>query len=251
MKVQLIRHATLHLEIGGQKLIIDPMLSSAGEMDPAPNAENQYRNPLTELPQGLPKLEQYDAIMVTHTHRDHFDEAAIKLLPKHMPLFCQPEDVQKITELGFKHVIPVNDMVTWRGICIFRTKGRHGRGEMEQKMGPVSGYVLEAGQEPVIYMTGDSIWCPEIEEAVKKYKPDITIAFAGAAQFLTGGTITMGVEDIRQLCQVSPETKIIAAHMGAWNHCLLTRHDLQEYVKLHHLSHQVLIPLDGEWLEFN
>jgi L-ascorbate metabolism protein UlaG (beta-lactamase superfamily) len=30
-----------------------------------------------------------NAVIVTHTHPDHWDDAAISLVPKHLPLFAQ------------------------------------------------------------------------------------------------------------------------------------------------------------------
>ncbi|HET6871488.1 MAG TPA: MBL fold metallo-hydrolase [Sporolactobacillaceae bacterium] len=251
MDIQLIRHATLQLEISGKRLLVDPMLSPAGEMDPAANASNQKRNPLCELPFGLPVIEQMDAVLVTHTHRDHFDAMAADRLPKHIPLFCQPEDQVTFNRCGFTRVIPVNDQVSWEGIQLIRTKARHGRGEMEEKMGPVSGFVLKTEYEPTLYLTGDTVWCPEVEQVLEKEEPDVAIVFAGAAQFLTGGAITMSKEDIVKVCQAGPNTKVMAVHMEAWNHCLLTRQELRTYLEKHNLTSQVLIPEDGERVTFH
>lgn len=251
MQIQLIRHATLQLEMSGKRLLVDPMLSSAGEMDPAANASNKKRNPLVELPFGLPVIEQVDAVIVTHTHRDHFDAMAAACLPKHIPLFCQPEDQEIFDRFGFTRVMPVSDQVSWEGIQLIRTKARHGRGEMEEKMGPVSGFILKTEYEPTLYLTGDTVWCPEVEQVLEKEEPEVAIVFAGAAQFLTGGAITMSKEDIVKVCQAGPNTKVMAVHMEAWNHCLLTRQELRTYLEKHNLTSQVLIPEDGERVTFH
>jgi hypothetical protein len=50
MQLQLIRHPTLVITIGDLKLLVDPMLSPAGAMDPIANAANQRRIPLVDLP---------------------------------------------------------------------------------------------------------------------------------------------------------------------------------------------------------
>jgi hypothetical protein len=47
-----------------------------------------------------------------------------------------------------------------------RTGGRHGTGEIGEKMGPVSGYVLRGPGEPVVYIAGDTVWCPEVAAAL-------------------------------------------------------------------------------------
>ena len=33
------------------------------------------------------------AVLATHLHQDHFDATAARLLPRDLPLLCQPEDV--------------------------------------------------------------------------------------------------------------------------------------------------------------
>ena len=82
MKIQLLRHATLLLEFGGKILLVDPMLSEQAAMPPIINSANDRRNPLTPLTAPANYLEILDAVLLTHTHRDHFDDAAAQLLPR-------------------------------------------------------------------------------------------------------------------------------------------------------------------------
>lgn len=132
-----------------------------------------------------------------------------------------------------------------------RTNGKHGRGELAQKMGPISGVVLLASKEPSLYITGDSIWCPDVENVLDSYQPDVTVVFAGAAQFLTGGPITMTSEDIVRVCKKSSESQVVVAHMEAWNHCLLTRNELRHSMLEQNLTKQVRVPENGDILEFS
>jgi L-ascorbate metabolism protein UlaG (beta-lactamase superfamily) len=187
---------------------------------------------------------------VTHTHRDHLDDAAVATLPKQLPLFCQPEDEAKLSERGFRNVRAVKESEVWNGIRLTRTGGKHGTGEMAQKMGPVSGFVLQSEGEPVLYIAGDSVWCPEVGEALARHKPDVTIVNAGGARLLTGGPITMTGPDIEQVLLQSPQTRVVAVHMEAWNHCMLSRAELRRYVEDRGISQRVHIPDDGEWMEF-
>ena len=117
-------------------------------------------------------------------------------------------------------------------------------------MEPVSGFVLRSSQEPVLYIVGDSIFCADVEEALDVHKPDITICFAGAAQFSHGDPITMTKQDIRRLAKHAPYTKVIVVHMESWNHCALSRQELRHYLDEEGLSEHVYIPIDGEILAF-
>lgn len=250
MKIQLLRHATLVIKMNGKILLVDPMLSPAEAMPPIVNSTNERRNPLVEIvyPQDL--LQQIDAVLLTHLHRDHFDDAAAQVLPKDKLVFCQPEDEMRLKELGFFRINPIQDQSCWEGITIARTKGQHGTGEIGEKMAPVSGYILQSEGEPILYLAGDTIYCSEVESALQNYHPHVAVVNAGAAQFSTGDPITMTAQDVASVCRFEPRTAVVAVHMEAINHCLLSREELQIYLAECKLSERVLIPADGEVLFF-
>jgi L-ascorbate metabolism protein UlaG (beta-lactamase superfamily) len=87
MKFKQIRNATLRLDFGGVKFLIDPYLA---EKDAYPGFEDtlnsHIRSPRLPLRTPMDDILGVDAVIVTHTHADHWDEAAVKLVPKHLPL---------------------------------------------------------------------------------------------------------------------------------------------------------------------
>lgn len=253
MHIRFLRHATFMVTLGRLRLLVDPMLSPAGAMEPPPNTPNPRKVPLVDLPlddeQLKQLLAQVDAVLVTHNHRDHWDARAVELLPKTLPVLCQPQDEAAIRQAGFAEVLPVDAMLSWRGLQLARTGGQHGTGELGRKLGPVSGFVLSCPGEPSFYIAGDTVWCEEVEQALRLHQPDVTLVNAGAAQFLKGGPITMTAEDVCRVCRALPQTKVIAVHLETWNHCLLTRVELSEALRREGLAHRVLIPADGELLE--
>jgi L-ascorbate metabolism protein UlaG (beta-lactamase superfamily) len=254
MIIHFLRHATFIVQLNQVKILVDPMLSRAEAMEPVQNASNSRRIPMVELPlddEALKRLlEQIDGVLVTHTHRDHWDARAVELLPKNIPILCQLEDQEKISQAGFSVVQPVVSELRWKDVLFTRTGGRHGSGEIGQKMGPVSGFVLQAEGEPELYIAGDSIWCAEVESALERYQPQVTVVNSGTAQFLSGGPITMTAEDVCQVCRVAPQTRVVAVHLETVNHCLLSRSQLKEKIHQEALLAQVVIPADGEVLEY-
>ena len=52
-----------------------------------------------------------------------------------------------------------------------------------------------------------------------------------------------------QVCREAPYAQVIAVHMEAFNHCLLTRDDLRFQLEAERLLDRVRIPADGEVLE--
>jgi L-ascorbate metabolism protein UlaG (beta-lactamase superfamily) len=251
MRIQLVRHATLIIELGDTRLLVDPMLSAKGAMAAIQNAPNPQPNPLVELPTSvLEILRDVAAVLVTHTHRDHWDDAAASTVRKHLPILCQTEDAAKFREQGFTDVRPIEASSWFQKIEIIRTGGEHGTGEIGKQMAPVSGYVLRAidKAEPTLYIAGDTLWCTPVSDAITKHKPDVIVVNAGGARFLQGDPITMTGDDVVDVCQAAPEAKVIACHMEAINHCLLTRAQLREHLKEIHVNSQVVIPADGEWV---
>jgi L-ascorbate metabolism protein UlaG (beta-lactamase superfamily) len=251
MEIQLLRHATLLVKMNGKIFLVDPMLSGALEMPPIVNSTNERRNPLVEIICTDDLLQQIDGVILTHMHQDHFDDAAAQRLPKDKVVFCQPEDEEKLSKLGFSHVCPIIDQHCFEGIKFIRTKGQHGMGEIGIKMSPVSGYILRANDMLSLYIAGDTIYCSDVQDALETYQPAVTVVNAGAAQFSAGDPITMTAQDVAAVCKFGGTMKVVAVHMEAINHCLLSRKELHRYLKAEGLIDRVSIPKDGEVLHFN
>ncbi len=248
-RVRLIRHATCVIHYGGRTLALDPMLGDAGVMPPIARSPNPRPNPLVPLP--LPAadvLTGVEAVLVTHTHSDHWDAAATTLVSRDATILIQPPDAAKFADWGFTAVQSVTSTATWRDISISRTGGQHGRGAVGERLAPVSGFVLRGPGQPTLYVAGDTVWCPEVAAAIEAHQPDIIIVNAGAAQFLEGGAITMDVDDVVQVCRAAPKARIVAVHMEAINHCVLSRDALRAGLAKAAVQATVLIPADGEEL---
>lgn len=250
VRITFLRHATFVFEAGGLRVMVDPMLAPAGAAEPVANTPNQRRNPLVDLPfdeeEMSALLEGIDAVLVTHTHNDHWDGRARDLIPKQTQILCQPEDEDKIRATGFQQVTPVDDDLEWRGLRISRTGGRHGTGEIGRRMAPVSGFVVGNEDSPSLCIAGDTIWCSEVEEALGVHGPEVIVVNAGAARFLEGDPITMTAEDVVRVCRALPDALVVAVHMEAINHCLLTRAGLEDELREESLVSRVKIPADGE-----
>ncbi len=251
MNIKLIRHATLLVKVKNRTLLVDPMLSGKGEISAVPDVPNKSNNPLVDLPVSTDSLTNCDAVLITHLHRDHFDDAAIAAIAKDKLIFCQPQDENKIKTFGFTNVIPINRSIKWGEIVISRTPAKHGHGTIAVAMAPVSGFIISASGEPTTYITGDTVWYSKTKNILDKYKPDIAICNCGEARFSKGKAITMDSTDIQEMCKYSPNLKIVAVHMEAWNHCRLTRNMLKNFVVENNLQARVSIPADGEEIVFN
>ncbi len=249
MRLQLIRHATLWLEYRGTNFLVDPMFSDAGQNPPIANSTNDRRNPLVSLPSINNDWLNPDAVIVTHVHRDHWDDKAKDALSKNTPIICQSDDESIFTSAGFNSVTATKEDAIFMGVTIIRTSGQHGTGDIGEQMGVVSGFVFKGTGEPTIYIAGDTIWCHDVMQVIDTHQPDIIVVNAGGARFASGDPITMDTDDVVNLCRYAPTASVVAVHMDALNHCLVTRTDLQSILNSEGLQDQVVIPDDGEWIE--
>ena len=256
--LQQVRNATIKIGYGDVTFLVDPMLGSKGAYAAAPGAFNeQLRNPLVDLPVPASEVIKADAVIVTHLHIDHWDEAAQKQLPKQIPVFAQnTEDAQRIRAAGFADVRVLGEHDEFKGVQLSRTDGQHGsdatlavRGK---QLGKVSGVVLQRPGFNTVYVAGDTVWNSHVEAAIARYKPRVIVLNAGYVRFKDiAGAVIMGKEDLARAAQAAPGAYIVASHLEALGHATQSRQELKDFIKQKQLDpEQVLVPEDGQSYSF-
>ncbi|MDN3523009.1 MBL fold metallo-hydrolase [Halomonas ramblicola] len=253
MKLQQIRNATVIIDYAGKRFLIDPMLSPKGAFPAFPGTVNDHlSNPLVELPIPMEDILAVDAVIVTHTHEDHWDEAAKRLVPKNKPIFVQNEqDAGEIRAEGFADVRMLGDDSEFEGITLIMTAGQHGSdgimaspaGEL---LGEVCGVVFRHPDEKTVYLTGDTIWNAYVQDSLAQHQPDVVILNAGDAQIPALGSIIMGKQDVHEVYRAAPGAALIATHMESVNHATLTRDELRAFAAEKGMADHLLVPEDGE-----
>jgi len=240
MKFVQIRHCTCIIELDNLRFIIDPILYKKNTLEPIEGGIDKY-NPLIDISVNENVLRNIDIILLTHLHRDHFDPEIIKFYGINVPIICCIDYKEKLLKMGFSNINFVKDKIEINGMEIILTKGKHGSGIVGRAMGKSYGFVIKAKEQNVVYITGDTIWCKYIEKTIKRYNPNYIIGFAGSAT-VKKVHITLDENDIKNILEKAPNAKIIVNHMGAWNHCLLTKEKLKNTIK----NINLCIPNDGE-----
>ncbi|MFJ6678225.1 MBL fold metallo-hydrolase [Microbacterium sp. NPDC091382] len=249
MKITQVRNATLLLEVGGIRILVDPMLGAKASQ---PGFASERRNPLVDLVVPLADLLEPDVVVVTHTHSDHWDAAAAALLPRDVAVLVQhDEDAVKVAEAGFTGVIVLDEPTTVRGVTFTRTGGQHGSDATlaaAPRLGEVMGVVIAHSAEPTLYVAGDTVYHPAVEAALDAHSPDVVVLNTGEAVLPGLDPILMGAEDVVRVHGLAPDARIVAVHMESLDHCTVTRADVRAVAAAHGISASVLVPEDGDTL---
>ncbi|WJM80414.1 MBL fold metallo-hydrolase [Pectobacterium brasiliense] len=260
LQMQEIRNATVKFTYANITFLVDPMFAKKGTY---PGFENTYRshlrNPLVELPLPVQDvMKGVDAVIVTHTHLDHWDPAAQESLPKDIPLFVQNKaDQETIRSQGFTDVRVLDGQAIFGDVKLSKTGGQHGTDKMfsspplAEFLGEAMGIVLESPGYKTVYLVGDTIWRPEVDNTIKEFSPDVIVLNAGYARVNDyDGAIIMGKDDVLRAVNVAPKAKIVAVHMDAINHMGQNRKELREFIKEKGIESHVDVPEDGAVLAF-
>lgn len=157
MNITQIRNATQHITFGGKTFLIDPMLADKGTYPGfAGTARAEIRNPTVDLPVDIDRLLNVDALIVTHLHEDHWDEAAARVVPKDKPIYVQNDrDAQVLREQGFTQLTVLTQNTALGDITLRKTGGQHGSDPSRKWL---SVWVMPAGLSSSIRRKKRCIW---------------------------------------------------------------------------------------------
>ncbi|KQW65527.1 hypothetical protein ASE17_19215 [Phenylobacterium sp. Root77] len=269
MKIRQIRNATLVIEYGGVKFLVDPWLAPKDSMPAFPGCANPHlRQPTAPLPAAIEEIVDVDAVILTHIHSDHWDHTAAEHIPADMPIFVQhATDRVLVSQAGsidleggphvrfvegkaFTDVRVLTGNPQFKGVKLKKVPGQHGSDEAlglaHDALQEVCGIVFSHPDEKILYLAGDTVWNEYVEANIRQYQPDVIIVNAGDAQAPGLGSIIMNNEDVCSVCAAAPSATIIASHLEAAHHALNTRAALRRHLTEAGLLDRVLIPADGE-----
>lgn len=248
MKLHQIRNATIIIEYGGLRFLIDPMFAPKEAYPPI--TINPW--PYHDLPMS-PKdiVKNIDAVILTHLHIDHFDKYAQNALSNDTKIYVQDiYDKNALEKENFHNIEVLAYEGTKAGnVTLYKTDCLHGIRFFAEPVflgngmrWEACGVVFKSENEPTVYLAGDTIWYEGVKESIDKYNPKYIIVNAACAQTEHSGALNMGIEDIRELHTYAPQAKLLATHMDNVGHATICRRNLRES----DVNDYIYAPADGE-----
>jgi L-ascorbate metabolism protein UlaG (beta-lactamase superfamily) len=151
-RITYVGHATVLIEVGGARLLTDPVLRSRV-------AHLRRHGPAPEVPAGI------DAVLVSHLHHDHLDLPSLRLLAG-SPRVIAPRGVgPMLRRAGFEtEEVRPGDWADVNGVRVEAVRAVHpsGRWPVAGVSGEPLGFVV-AGS-PSVYFAGDTDLFEEMGE---------------------------------------------------------------------------------------
>jgi len=257
MKITQLRNATVVIESGPHKILVDPMLAPKDALPPLKLFGERMRNPIVDLPPVTEAmLETVTHCLITHCQKGHFDHldraAKAWLRSRQIPVICTPHDAPHLRQRGL-NVRPLASSHPGPQPFLqgrIRTVNcRHGEGLVSLMMEHGVGYFIEMPGEPSLYLSGDTILTQEVLDFLAQHQPDVSVVPAGGARFDLGHEIIMGIGEVLQFARAAKGI-VVANHLEALSHCPVQRAGLQEQAQLAGLASRVVVPADGETLTY-
>ena len=184
LRITWLGHSSVLLEVDGQRVLTDPVWSERASPFTWAGPKRFYQPPLP-----LEELPKLDAVVISHDHYDHLDQATIEALKDRIPLFAVPLGVgayleewgvapDKIVELDWWDDVRVGKLT------LTATPARHFSGRTISEMNGCktlwAGWSI-AGPEHRIFFSGDTAMFPGFKDIGERLGPfDVTLMETGA-----------------------------------------------------------------------
>lgn len=211
-------HSSVLLEIGGLRVLTDPVWSLRASPSQRFGPKRFFAPPMP-----LEDLPEIDVVLISHDHYDHLDYATVLRLAERDLLFVVPLGVgSRIVSWGVDpaHVVELD---WWEehnvgSLRLVSTPARHfsGRGLTDRDRTLWSGWAI-VGPECRVFFSGDSGMSPHFAEIGRRLGPfDLTMMETGAYDS-TWADVHMGPEQAVAAHRAAGGRVMLPLHWGTFN----------------------------------
>ena len=225
-KITLIGGPTALIEIAGFHFLTDPTFDEPGEYKLPHVTLTKTLGPALSLKQ----IGAVDAVLLSHDqHSDNLDNCGRAFLKQASRVLTTTIGAER---LGGS----VEGLRPWQSVALSKpgssvkvtaTPARHGPAGIEPLAGDVIGFAVDDGSNK-IYVTGDTVWYDGVAEVARRFKANVVLLFAGAAQTRGPFHLTMDTNDAIETAQAFPDAVIVPVHYEGWAHFKQSGDDLRK-----------------------
>jgi L-ascorbate metabolism protein UlaG (beta-lactamase superfamily) len=145
-QVTYVGHATVLAELGGVRLLTDPVLRS--RVGPL---RRHGARPASAVTEGL------DAVLISHLHHDHADIPSLRRIDRDVPVLAAPGSGEFLERRGFSSVSELAPGESSRigGVTVTAVEARHPSESRFERKSEAVGFLL-TGRRQRIYFAGDT-----------------------------------------------------------------------------------------------
>ncbi|MBG6108318.1 MBL fold metallo-hydrolase [Frigoribacterium sp. CG_9.8] len=170
-----------------------------------------------------------DLVLLSHHgHKDNVDWEGLELIAQGVPTLSTR---QAANDLFGGSVIGLDNWESYDlgAVTITAMPALHGPPGSEPHVGPVIGFMLEAADEPTIYVSGDNASLPLVRQIAGRFAPvDIALLFAGAARIeAIDADLTLNSTDAATAAVALGARLVVGLHTEDWAHFSHTRAQLE------------------------
>jgi len=194
MKITMIGHSTVLIEVAGTRILTDPYFGLHGNpayARPRPPARTRE------------ELSNVDLVLVSHNHFDHVDRRFLRALPQSVPVLAPAASAWMTRLKGGRNVTGLKpwERRAFAAVSITAVPARH--------VTFTVGYIVEAESKHV-YFAGDTYLAGFMERIGREFRPDVALIPVTTFRIPMTMGETQAVEAVRRL---APDV-VIPIHLG-------------------------------------
>ena len=236
---------SLLVEYGGVRFAVDPTFDSAGEYP----IGSRSLTKTTDAPLQPGDLGPVDAVLLSHDqHPDNLDRGGRAFLTTVPLVVTTPLAAGRLdaTSRGLEpwEAVAIGEVV------VTAVPAQHGPDGTEAATGPVTGFVLEAGGTPTVYISGDNASLRLVAGIAERFPTiEVAILFAGAARTpLVDGCLTLTSAEAVEAAQLLGGPRVLPAHTEGWAHFSESTDDFRAAFAAAGLGDLLLDSTPGAWV---
>jgi L-ascorbate metabolism protein UlaG (beta-lactamase superfamily) len=217
----LVGGPTVRIRYAGLTFLTDPTFDPPGDYDGRVTLHK-----LTGPALSADEVGPVDAVLLSHDqHADNLDHLGRALLADVPVVLSEPGAAERIPG--------VTGLEPWASTrvgdaTVTAVPALHGPQGCESITGVVTGFVLQAEDEPTVYVSGDNASVEIVGEIGSRFAVDLVLLFTGAANVGAFGDtdITLNRRTAVEAARLLGNALVVPAHAEGWDHFSETRESL-------------------------